>query len=749
MRQKLLHITIACVLILCFGQISAAEIIKEIETVGNDRISRQVMLSAFGVDEGDDFSQQKIQKGIQNLYGIGLFSNIIVKRETVSGGSKLILEVVEAPIIESISFSGQDKVKEKDLRAKLEFRVGQPYSQADEAKSIKQMKAIYHEKGYFLAEFETERDSLSGNQIALKFKIDEGKKVSVKSITFSNNEKIDDNELRKKSDMETKEDRWYRSGDFKQEEFDEDLKRIVAYYRKKGFIDAKVLGYDISYDDKKTSMFIDIEVEEGQQYYVGAVDWEGHSLFTRKQLDQTLEYDEGDIYNQEKMDKTLENLYTLYTEEGYIYANIIPDRYTDSTRVDITYRITENNPAHVHKIDIAGNYRTVEKVIRRELAILPGDMFKRSSLIRSQRNIFNLGYFEDVQLESSRANDDGDIDLTFVVKEKSTGQISMGAGYSSQDRLTGFLELRQPNMFGRGITANLRWEFGKTRQNIEFSVTEPWFMDTPTTVGVDLFHTSRNLRGEYYTLRRTGGALRLGRPIPRFDYGRAYWQYRIEQRNLQFDDDIPSNYYSRTFLDQEGERLQSSMAFTIVRDSRDNIFHATQGSRTSLRAEFSGAYLGGEVDYQKYELESAWYYTLFDPFVLMVKSEYGVVAGYTEDATVPLDERYYPGGTSFDGVIRGYQDRDVVPSGDGGRSKIIFNIENQFKIVEQIYGLMFFDAGNSWDGIIEARPTDLKRGAGFGIRIETPVGPIGFDYGYGFDKQDPGWEAHFQFGTIF
>ncbi len=727
---------------------AVAEKIASIEIIGLDRVSERVLLSAFGLEVGDEINPQKIQKGIKNLYSIGLFSDIAAKTDRLVDGYKLILEVKESPLVENFTFSGLKKIKDKDLRDKIELHTGQAYSKSAEAKSITGMKSIFHEKGYFLAEIETQYDSLPDNKIVVAFKVKEGKKVVVKIIDFIGNNALTSKDLRKKSDMKTKEDRWYRSGDFKQEDFDEDLKKIVTYYRKKGYIDAKVTGHTITYSDDKAYMYINIAVEEGTQYYVGSVNWEGHKLFTRKQLDRALEYDEGDVYNQEKMDKTLESLYGLYTEDGYIYANIIPDRITDSTKVDITYRITENNPAHVYKIDIAGNSRTHEKVIRRELAIRPGDMFQRSALIRSQRNIFNLGFFEDVQLQSNRATEDGDINLTFDVKEKSTGQVSMGAGYSSQDRLTGFLELRQPNMFGRGQTANVRWEFGKTRQNVELSVTEPWFMNTPTTVGLDLFHTSRNLTGEYYTLRRTGGALRLGRPIPGFDFGRAYWQYRLEERNLDFDD-VAENVYTKSFLNQAGKRLQSSMTFTITRDSRDNVFHATQGSRTNLRAEFSGAYLGGKVDYQKYEVESAWYFSIWNPFVLMVKMGSGVVAGYSEDATVPIYERYYPGGTSFDGVIRGYKDRDVVPSSDGARSKLIFNIENQFKVVEQIFGLMFFDAGNSWNSIIEARPTDLKRSVGFGIRIETPVGPIGFDYGYGFDKAKPGWEPHFQFGTVF
>ena len=729
-----------------------AEKINSIKFTGNNKVSEQVLNSAFGLAVGDELNPEKIRKGIKNIYTIGLFSDVIIHLEKGENGADLTVEIIEAPVVNSITISGNKKIKTKDLQSKFTMRTGQALSLSKQAGTIQKMKDLYQEKGYFLAQIDALHDTTDNGLINIEFNIREGKKVQVKEITFSGNKSIADKDLRKKSDMSTKEDRWFRSGDLNQEKFDEDLGKIVKYYQKKGYIDAKVLGYDISYDDLKTYMFIDIEVEEGQQYYVGSINWEGNKLFTRKQLDHTLKYNEGEIYNQEKMDKTLENLYTIYTEEGYIYANIVPDKFTEDTRVDITYRIVENDPAYVYKIDIAGNLRTKEKVIRRELAIRPGDMFKRSALIRSQRNIFNLGFFEDVQLESNRANDDGDINLTFDVKEKSTGQISMGAGYSSQDALTGFLELRQPNMFGRGQTANVRWEFGKRRQNIELSLTEPWFMDTPTTAGIDLFHTSQNRSGDYYEIYRTGGALRLGRPIPKFDYSRLYWQYRLEERNLKIDKD-KRNLFSSYFLNQEGKRLQSSMSFTLVRDSRDNIFHATQGSKTSLRAEFAGAYLGGKIDFQKYEIESSWYYTIVDPFVLMIKSSYGVIAGYTQKGVVPLYERFYPGGTSFDGVVRGYKDRSLSPvqNGEyiGGRSKILFNIENQFKMVEQIYGLIFFDAGNSWDSIIEARPTDLKRSVGLGVRIETPMGPIGFDYGYGFDKTDPGWEPHFQFGTMF
>ncbi|MEO0085962.1 MAG: BamA/TamA family outer membrane protein, partial [candidate division WOR-3 bacterium] len=368
---------------------------------------------------------------------------------------------------------------------------------------------------------------------------------------------------------------------------------------------------------------------------------------------------------------------------------------------------------------------------------------------RSQRDIFNLGFFDDVAIDYRRADTAGAIDLIYRVKEKSFfGTVGAGVSYSAQDQFTGYVELQQPNLLGQGLRAGLKIEKGAKKANVELSFTEPWLLDTPTSAGVNASYLTRSY--DYYDKQEVGGGLSFSRPVP-LDYTRAYLNLRVADGYVP-----PSSIrsgYSPTGIQNVYRDTVHKTAFnpglTLTRDSRDYIFNPLTGSATTYTLDVSV----GDIRFHRHVFDISHYFPLFWKFGLMGRTRLGYITGFSSADTVPLYERFYPGGTGPDG-IRGYGERAVGPLEGGyhvgGKAEAIFSLEYKLRINPQLSFLAFADAGNAWNSVSEFSLSDLKRGAGIGVRIEIPMlGLIGFDFGYGFDKARPSWEPHFQLGRTF
>jgi outer membrane protein insertion porin family len=739
------------ILIFCVFALSStlsAERIARIDVKGNNTTDDELIRSSSMLLVGDELTQAKLDNAVKKVYRLGLFSNVHITGEETDAGMVVTIEVEENSFLKKLVFIGNDHVKEKDLREALEVQEGEIVSPQKIFKWTNKIKEKYKEKGFLLVKV-TSDISREDEKATLTFSIDEGKRVRIKNIYFEGNTIFPDRKLGGLMDNKSK--RWWRSGNFDEEKFYNDLDNITAFYKKKGHPQCEIAEHEITYDEKQEWMTIRIVVREGEKFYLGVAEFEGNEVITTQELTQAVRFKKGETYNMEKLDDTMVEFYSLYTEKGYIYAYIVPEEEATKDTINIKYIIQEGDPAHLHKIVITGNFKTWEKVIRRELKILPGDLFQRSKLIDSQREVFNLGFFEDMKLDSKKANDEGDIDLILEVKEKEVGQFNAGMGYSQAWGLTGNISLNIPNLLGRGSTAYFSLEKGGKLANYTVGYTEPWLFDTPTTAGIDFFFVTR--QWDYFEDRKRGGTLRIGRPVPRLRYTWLYSAYTLEKVTVTVDEEDVDNV-SNYILDQRGTEWRSSIGFTLVRDSRDYRFNATTGSKNSISAEFSGGILGGSVDYQKYELETRWYEKSFWNFVLMVRARFGVIQGFTSSAPVPVYERFYLGGVG-DWGIRGYPDRSIGPreqgSMIGGRSAFVFTTEYKYMITQGVNWILFFDAGNTWNDFEGTNLANLKKGVGTGIRLEVPMmGVLGFDIGYGFDKKsNGGWNPHFQLGTSF
>ncbi|NPV13796.1 outer membrane protein assembly factor BamA [candidate division WOR-3 bacterium] len=687
-----------------------------------------------------------LAEAIRKIYELGFFAQIVAETTMIADGVKLNFILEEYPKLKSVQFEGYRLVKKKDLQSKVKLREGEILTDKKIFDLKQELLKMYKQKGFLLVEIKPEKSPPdSTGAVVLTYQIDEGDPVRIRKIEIYGNENFTDLQIKKK--LTNKEKTWYRKGQLKEEEFAKDLDRIVEFYKQRGFIEARVLDYDMKYDQGWVD--ITIYLSEGKKYFFGNFTFQGDSVIAPERLKQLVRYRPGAVYNTKQAQATLSDIYSLYAEEGYIYAQVSPVEQISADTVHITYEIIEGMPAFIRLVQIEGNHQTLDKVIRREISSLPGYPFKRSEVLRSQRDIFNLGFFEDVALDYRRVDTLGAIDLIYKVKEKSFfGTIGAGVSYSAQDQFTGYVELQQPNLLGRGWRTNLKLEKGSKKTNFQLSFTEPWLFDTPTSAGFDAVYLTRDY--DYYNKQEISGGISFSRPLP-LDYTRAYLGLRVSDAYVP-PTSISSSYKPSKLFNVYRDTVHKTSfvpSITLTRDSRDYIYNPLTGSAITYALDLSI----GDIRFQRHTIDITQHLPLFWKFGLKGRARFGYITGFSATDTVPLYERFYPGGTGPDG-IRGYGERTVGPFDSGypvgGRMLSIFSLEYKLRLNPQLSFLAFFDAGNTWDRVNQFNLSDLKRGAGIGVRLEIPMlGLIGFDFGYGFDKARPGWEPHFQLGTTF
>jgi len=721
----------------------AQDVIVEIDVVGNQNIEEDLVRSVISFKLGDFLTPDLVATSIKNLYQLGVFSDVSMEAEDRSHGVALIVRVTEFPVVTEVKFRGNSKLNDDKLTDITGLRAGSYWSPYLQTEMQSKIAAEYAGKGYHHATVDFEVENLEGSKVAVTVRVEEGEKIKIREIRFHGNREVSSRKLRGK--IKTKAAGLLRSGKFEEEEFDTDLQTIIDYYNKQGFVDARVISHEVQVLEGRY-MEIDIYLEEGNQYRFGKVKVNGNERFTSEAIISHFRFKPDELFDMEKFNRQLYEVNSMYYEEGYIYATFDQTLEKSGDYIDINLQITENNRARIHTIDFSGNRRTKEKILRRQLAIHPGDYFRQSLVMKSQQNIYNLGFFEpDLHPDIQPINSEGDVDLTIYVTDKTSGSANGGVGYNSEEHFVGEFSVSQDNLFGNAQSATVSWEFGGSTNNFEFDYNDPYFRDSNFSGGFSVFHTKKEWDSYNYLVRSNGGSVRAGHNVGFLNYAKVIFGYSLSAKRyeIQDEDEDASDYV--TELDSLGWQHNSSVYVTFTRDSRDNVFYPTSGSQFTVYQEIAGGMLGGDFDYYKVIAEMRWYIQTFWKLVLRTKLRYGYVTSYGSSA-VPPEERFYLGGTGVDG-IRGYADNSIGPD-DGGHRELIVSTEYAWPIAsDQIVGLMFFDAGNSFDSMPEFNLWKLKKGGGFGIRVRSPFGLIGFDYAYNFDDHD--WEPHFQFGTTF
>ncbi len=772
----------------------AAPIVGHLTIYGNVFSDSARILRSFEVAPGSRYSDEAVRRGIRKLFALGVFDDVWVDDPRVHDGvADLVIHVRERPRISKIEFSGNRKKSAEDLEKKLVLHPGETYAPTAVRSQIDSLIAFYRGEGFAQVSIDAVADSSVGtNQVALRFVIREGEKVKITRVVFVNRTAFPEKKLRKQ--LKTHARGFFGGGEVKEENFAEDRSKLEAYYHNHGYRDMRVVGHDLKPGATPRQLTYGLTLSEGPSYRMGRVSWSGASVIPVPELEALWPKKGGDLYDASRIERVQGLAYAEYAERGYLYLNVEPRETVHDSLVDVEYVVGEGRPSNVHLVNVIGNKGTREKVIRREISVHEGDRFRRSALMRTQGDISRLGLFEDVQMDFAPA-ESTDVDINIRVKEKQVGTASAGAGYTSQSGLTGFLELGHNNVLGNAQSLQLHLERGGKSQQYRVGFTEPWFHDTPTLLGFQLFN--ERLEYDLYRSKQVGGSGRIGRPLPWPDYSRGSISYQLKNVTLDVLTAIRDSLGQLVLSPQDsitfqqagaspGEpRLTSSVETSFLRNSTDNPFYPAKGSRLTANDEFAGGPFGGSLNFHKHRLEGRLYFpSLLKGVTTMLRARIGMLSPYPDQhRPVPAYERFRLGGGTTPDPLRGYDNYMVVPDKfireintgfirtidslttpgvkdtifftqkvryPGGRYMTLLTVEQQFPIVHPLHGVVFFDAGNTWDERREIRPFDLKLGAGIGFRLEIPLlGNIGFDYGYGFNRDDgPRAVGHFLIGNI-
>lgn len=770
---------------------------------GNTRISDATIRSDAGLTAGVPLNYRAVQRAIQTLFATGEYADVQALCDVAPNGrATLALVVQERPVLESIDLVGFKTVSKKSATDSIDLPIGRAVDPGTVAKLVARVDSLYEKAGYYLARV-TVDTTKDGDKVKLVVRVDEGSRLAVSGVRIDGNSRMSDKEIARAMKTQPEGFLWFKRGEFDEDKFVGDLgERIPALYAKQGFIDFQVLRDTVIIDRAHGKALLELTVEEGPQYHVGSFDPSGNKRFSSEEIKQFYPFTgEGpsltqrardivtrthrapvDVFDRAKWEDATQKLRTAYSNEGYIYAQIRPvvERRmtgTDSIpTVDLRWEIEESRPAIVNRIEIAGNDFTSDACIRDQLVILPGDVFNQDRLIRSYQNIANLGFFETPlpTPDTKTANDQGDIDVIFRVKEKKTGNVNFGASMGGNS-VGGFIGLEQPNLFGLCKKGSLQWQFGKYVQDFQLSYSDPAIQGSRISGTVSAYDSRpRYSIAGFGRPRRIGGSLQLGFPVPRSPFSRIFASYGLEsQKNEDVIEDpsLKNSIYLRN-------SLRSTLGLTAQHDTRIDMPFPTAGAQQSLTAQFSGGPLGGDANFQRYTTEVFGYAPVGQlggtkpgsapiKFVLGTKLRAGAVFG--DPGAFFQYQRFILGGVQFGEQLRGYPEFSVTPRGvlpngtnssgagspnDFGSAFLTTSTEFGMRLNQQIYVDLFFDAGNVWE---RARDINmrLKRGVGFGASVITPIAPLGIDIGYGLDRVNakgqiaPQWQLHFKLGQIF
>jgi outer membrane protein insertion porin family len=734
-----------------YNRISGIIQIDTVLVTGNRRVETDAILAVIESRQGVEFDHDQLDRDLRAVYRMGFFTDVSIDSEEGPNGMIITFNVTEKPVIINISFEGNKQYKEDKLLEEIGLKQYATYNPNDVKQSILSLEEFYRQKGYYHAKISDRITKLPNNEVFLTYVIDEGEKSYITKIEFVGNEVFDDGDL--KDIMETTEKGFLSfftsSGILDANKLEYDVFQITNFYNNNGYLNAKVGEPEIAIQEADKGITITIAIIEGDQYNVGTVSFEGDIIKPESELLDHVTIDEEEAFNLEAMYNDVQALEGVYANEGYAYADITPVRQSSgdgNNLINIKYRIDKKKRVRVERITITGNYITRDKVIRRELKVVEGDFFSGDNLERSTTNLYRLGYFEDIETHTSEGSQDDLMNLDIVVKEQPTGTFSVGAGYSSWEKMIIMGHISQNNLFGKGQSISLEASLGSRTKQFNLRFIEPWVFNRDISAGINIY----NWRTAYdeYTKDSKGGSITVGWPLYFIDEDtRASIRYSYDDADLLYLYSLFSGS-SLILQDMIGGGVKSSITLSLSRDTKDRPWVTSKGSLNSITYEYSGGVLKGDSYFDKYTFTSEYYFPIWWNTVIVNKG----VAGYIKKrpgGRLPIYERFRLGGIDS---VRGYEWGDISPVDPatgvriGGEKMWVYNLEYRIPLAKQqgVIGLVFFDAGNSFDEI-EDWKTKTKRSVGFGIRWRSPMGDLRLEYGFKLDKEPGDTSGEFEF----
>jgi outer membrane protein insertion porin family len=769
--------------------VAAEENISKIMIMGTSKVEEGVIRGAIKSREGGPFSVEKVREDLRSIFDLGYFTDVQVDIKSTPQGKEVIFIVVEKPSLKDIVIKGNIKVKLDDIKEKMTLKTRTILNLEKIKEDSEQIRKLYFSKGYYGVKVEYKVDYLETNEAVVTFTISEGPKGHVQRIVFRGNKNIESSRLKKL--MTTKKRTIFsiitKTGTLDEDVLKNDVQLLTAYYYDNGYLDAKLSEPKIDLSNPK-KIGIEIDITEGPQYHLAKIDFKGDLLTTKEALFKVLKLKRGAAYSNTAIRKEVNALTEQFANQGYAYVEINPETSVDSKNhlVDLTFEIEKKKRVTYERIQVVGNTKTRDKVIRRELQVAEGELYNATNMNKSRDRLKRTGYFKEVEFTTSRGSTDEKINLQIKTEEAPTGAITFGIGYSTLESVVGSASISDRNLFGLGYQAALRFSLGFETQNFRLSLTDPYFLGYPYAVGTDLYHE----RVEYfdtYHYRITGGDIRLGKELT--DILRMDLMYKYETVDV-YDVAPEASFYVH---DQKGKKATSAISISPTLDTRDDYFNPRRGGKHTLMIQNAGGVLGGDNYFVKVVGQTSWFFPLPLNMTLNLRGQAGAILPYGGKVTqtlteydpktktfdtilyekdrVPIYEKFFVGGIN---TVRGFEygmagPVDVNQEPIGSKYMAVANFELIFPLSREIglKGALFFDIGKGWGidqpNITNPTPATVARtkiltrgvalGAGPGIRWFSPFGPIHIDIGFNLNpKSGRGEKSHvieFTGGTVY
>ncbi|MBA2623076.1 MAG: outer membrane protein assembly factor BamA [Chthoniobacterales bacterium] len=707
----------------------------EVQYTGPETISRERILAQIRTAVGQTYSDAIAEQDIRNLYSTGLVQNVRIFGQQQGDGVKVIVAVQTRGVVNEIEIDGATRLSAKSLRKKIALKVNSALDEDALGKGRQEIIDAYRAKGFNDVDVQYRVDSNQARGTSrVVYTINEGLKGAISRVRFEGNTAFGDRILRKQ--MKTKGKTLIafidKSGRLDESQLQQDLDAIREWYQDHGYIDVEIP--EVRRERTRGRMVLVIPISEGPKYSVGRIAINGAKNTSPDKIRALIKLKEGSVYSPKTIREDAKKIADAYGSGGFVDLVIQPQGLPSGpNKIDVTFNIEEGNRSFVQRINIVGNSRTKDKVIRREVLIAPGDLYSTTRVETSKKRLDNLGYFSRVEAYPEETGVPGRKDLTVQVEEKRTGALNFGAGFSTIDSIVGFVEVSQgnfdimnwPNFTGAGQKFRMRIQYGGSRKDIVVALTEPYFLDRRLSLGGEIFYREANFLSSVYDQRNYGFSIVARRALGRFMSGSV--EYRLEEIEIfNVDNDV-----SELIGLEEGTRTKSQITTSFVFDTRDNPFLTHRGQRVILTPFISGGFLGGDTQLFGFELQASQYFTFPYDLILLLNAEIASVDTWGEGERVPIFDRLFLGGPNN---LRGFEYRDVGPKDEngeplGGKTLARATVELTFPIVEKVRGAVFYDIG-----FVEPKAFNAGGRAasdvGLGLRLDLPIGPLRLDYGY-------------------